>query len=117
MESNISIEIPACMKQHLMLLIPNCSVMCRGYLCDCVSCLQFIFDEYFKEQGAADIYFPEDLEGFEDDKCHEGINHRSGINKFLILSVYHHLCLILQAIQQNHFISLKLLTRELKSKT
>ena len=46
---------------------PNCSVTCQEYLYDCVSCLQFKFDECSKEQDAADIDFPKDLEGFEDD--------------------------------------------------
>ena len=34
------------------------------------------------------------------------------INKFLALSMYHHFCLFLQAIQQNHFISFKVIEKE-----
>ena len=41
----------------------------------------------------------------------------SRINKFLILSMYHHLCLFLHVIQQNYFTSLKVTKRELQSKT
>lgn len=36
-------------------------------LCDCLSCLQFKFDECFKEQDVAD--FDVDSEGLEDDEC------------------------------------------------
>ena len=66
MESDILMEIPGCMKQHLMLLTPYCSVTCRECVCDCMSCLQFKFHECFKEQDTADVDFPEDLERFED---------------------------------------------------
>ena len=41
----------------------------------------------------------------------------SRINKFLTLSMYHHLCLFLHVIQQNYFTSLKVTKRELQSKT
>ena len=44
MESNISMEIPGCMKQDLMLFTPYCSLKCQEYLCDYVSCLQFKFN-------------------------------------------------------------------------
>ena len=107
MESNILIEIPECMKQYLVLFTPNCKVTC-------VSSLQFQFDECFKEQGAADVDFPEDLEGFENDECDEGIDQDQQI--FDSLSMSHHLCLFLQAILQNRFISLRLLKSELHSK-
>ena len=71
------------MKQHLMLFTPNCSVTCREYLCDCVSCLQFKFDGCFKEEEAADVDFPEDLKGFEDDECDKDINQNQLIFDFV----------------------------------
>ena len=74
MGSNISMEIPGCMKQRFMLFTPNCSVTCQEYLCDCVSCLQFKLDGCFKEQDGADFHFSEDLEGFEDDECDKDID-------------------------------------------
>ena len=108
MESNILIEIPGCMKQYLVLFTPNCNVTC-------VSSLKFQLDECFKEQGAADVDFPEDLEGFENDECDEDIDQNQQI--FDSLSMYLHLCLFLQTIQQNRFISLRLLKSQLQSKT
>ena len=61
-------EIPGCMKQHLMLFTQIGALPVEN-LCDCLSCLQFKFDECFKEKDAGDVYFLEDLEGFEDDEC------------------------------------------------
>ena len=83
MESNISMEIPGCMEQHLILFTPNCSVMCREYLSDSVSCLQFKFDECLKEQDAGDVDFPEDLERFEDDECEKDIDQNQQIFGFV----------------------------------
>ena len=88
MESNISMEIPGCMKQHLMLFTPNCSVTCREYLCDCVSCLQLKFDECFKEQDAADVGFPEDFEWFQDDECNEDIDENQQIFDFINVPLF-----------------------------
>ena len=39
------IEIPGCMKQHLILFNPKKERFCKEYLCDCASCLQFQFDD------------------------------------------------------------------------
>ena len=44
-----------------------------------MSYLQFKFDECFKKQDAADVDFPEDLEGFEDDECDEDIDQNQQI--------------------------------------
>lgn len=44
LESTISIEIPGCMKQHLIVFIPNYIATCREYLSACVACLQLKFD-------------------------------------------------------------------------
>ena len=57
--------------------------MCREYLCDCVSCLQFKLDGCFKEQVAADVDFPEDWEGFEDDECDKDIDQNQQIFDFV----------------------------------
>ena len=83
MESNIWMEISGYMKQHLMLFTPYSSVTCREYMCDCVWCFQFKFDECFKEQDAAEVDFPEDLEGFEDDECNKDIDQNQQIFGFV----------------------------------
>ena len=46
---------------------------------------QFKFDECFKERDTADDDFPEDLEGFEDDKCDEDIDQNQQIFDFVDL--------------------------------
>lgn len=43
------IEIPGCMKQHLMIYKPNEPIFCKEYLCDCTSCLQFDFEKCLSE--------------------------------------------------------------------
>ena len=48
-----------------------------------MSCLQFKFDECFKEQDAGDVDFPEDLEGFEDDECDKDIDQNQQIFGFV----------------------------------
>ena len=60
---------------------------------------------------AANVDFPKDLKGLNDNEWDNDINQN-----LQSLSMYHHLCLFFQAIQQNHFILLKLLKRELQSK-
>ena len=52
-------------------------------MCDCVWCFQFKFDECFKEQDAAEVDFPEDLEGFEDDECNKDIDQNQQIFGFV----------------------------------
>ena len=39
------LEITGCMKQHHILFNPKKEQFCTEYLCDCVSCLQFHFDD------------------------------------------------------------------------
>ena len=38
------IEIPGCMKQHLIVFKPKQTIFCKEYLRDCASCLQFDFE-------------------------------------------------------------------------
>ena len=66
----------------LLSKFPNYSITCREYLCNCVSCLQFKFDECFKEQDASDVDFPEDLEEFEYEECDEYINQNRQFFRF-----------------------------------
>ena len=47
---NQILEIPNCMKQHLIVFTRNSSVLCKEYLCPCVTCLQFKFDECMNEE-------------------------------------------------------------------
>ena len=48
-----------------------------------MSYLQLKFDECFKKQDAADVDFPEDLEGFEDDECDKDIDQNQQIFDFV----------------------------------
>ena len=48
-----------------------------------MSCLLFKFYECFKEQDAADVNFPEDLEEFEGEECDEGIVQNQQIFDFV----------------------------------
>ena len=44
------IEIPGCMKKHLMVFTPNTKeVMSKEYFCDCSQCLQLDFDKCLRE--------------------------------------------------------------------
>ena len=52
------IEIPGCMKQHLILFNPKKDRFCKEYLCDCASCLQFQFNDYINKSVSS----KEDLE-------------------------------------------------------
>ena len=51
------IEIPGCMKQHLIVFKPKQTIFCKEYLCDCASCLQFDFENCNSEAAydAADV--------------------------------------------------------------
>ena len=60
-----------------------CSVTRQSYLFDWASCLEFKFGECFKEQDAADIDFPVDLEGFEDDEYDKNIDQNQQIFDFV----------------------------------
>ena len=42
-------EIMGCMKQHLIIFKPKKNVFYKEYLCDCISCLQFDFDNCSNE--------------------------------------------------------------------
>ena len=43
------IEIQGCMKQHLIIFKPNKMYFCKEHLCDCMSCLQFDFENCTNE--------------------------------------------------------------------
>ena len=43
------IELPGCMKQHLIIFKPKEKIFCKEYLCDCNSCFQFDFENCTNE--------------------------------------------------------------------
>ena len=45
-----TVEIPNCMKQHLIVFTPNSPVLCKDHLCPCISCLQLKFDECMNDE-------------------------------------------------------------------
>ena len=45
------IELPSCMKQHLIIFKPKEQIFCKEYLCDCNSCLQFNFENCINEDA------------------------------------------------------------------
>ena len=51
---NDSMIIQDCMKQHLLVFMPNEPVFCKEYLCSCNCCLQFNFKECL--EGDAPLY-------------------------------------------------------------
>lgn len=54
MESNISMEISGCMKQHLIVFTTNWIGTCREHFCTFVAFLHSKFDECFNEQDKTD---------------------------------------------------------------
>ena len=65
------IEIPGCMKQHLIVFKPKQTIFREEYLCDCASCLQFDFENCNCEAAyyAADV--DDDGTGCEDENDEE----------------------------------------------
>ena len=61
------IEIPGCMKQHLIVFKPKQTTFCKEYLCDCATCLQFDFENCNSQ--AADV--DDDGTGCEDENDEE----------------------------------------------
>ena len=60
--------IPDCMKQHLMIFSPKEPLLCKEYLCSCVACLEFKFNECSEENlPLSDIPCDDDFGDFNDD--------------------------------------------------
>ena len=50
-----------------------------------IACIQFKFDDCFKEQDVADFDFPEYLEGFEHEECNKDIDQNQKIFDFVVV--------------------------------
>ena len=64
------IELPGCMKQHLIIFKPKEKIFCKEYLCDFNSCLQFDFENCTNEDAVHDDNNGDD----NDSNCEEEIN-------------------------------------------
>ena len=79
------IELPGCMKQHLIIFKPKEKIFSKEYLCDCNSCLQFDFENLTNE----DVVHYGDNGHDNDSNCEEEIDEKLiNPSKFLNLSLY-----------------------------
>ena len=78
------IEIPGCMKQHLVVFKPKQTIFCKEYLCDCASSLQFDFENCNSEAVYDAANVDDDGTGFEDENDEE-IDQNEHIFKFIIV--------------------------------
>ena len=93
------IELTGCMKQHLIISKPKEKIFCKEYLCDFNSCLQFDFENYTNKDAITMIMVMIMIQTVRKKLMRKLINP----NKFLNLSLYHHLHLCPLVLQSSLF--------------